>query len=111
MSSSIGPILENEAPVVYGSRFLTGRSRSPWMTVVANRTLTAIANLLYGSSLADMETCNRIMRADVAKSLRLELPVTFTARARAAGKKIRWHHGFQAIGVSLKYRCQMTPRR
>jgi hypothetical protein len=81
-----------------------------------------------------METCYKIIRADVAKSLRLEsngfdiepeittklllsghkileLPVTFTARDRAAGKKIRWRHGFQAIGVLLKYRYQMTPRR
>jgi glycosyltransferase involved in cell wall biosynthesis len=129
MAALIGPLLENEARVVYGSRFLSGESRAPWLTVTANRTLTALTNLLYGSHLTDMETCYKVMRAEVARSLELEssgfdiepeitakllrgghkileLPVAFNARARSAGKKIRWRDGFRAVRVLLKYRYE-----
>jgi glycosyltransferase involved in cell wall biosynthesis len=106
---------------------VAGRPDAPWLTIVANRTLTGFTNLLFGSSVTDMETCYKIMRADVARSLKLtadrfdiepeitarllkaghriaERPVTFTPRSRAAGKKIGWRDGFHALRVLLKYR-------
>jgi glycosyltransferase involved in cell wall biosynthesis len=118
----LGPILERQTQVVYGSRFLGGPSGAPWLTVAANRALTAVTNLLYGSALTDMETCYKIMRTDVARSLRLtanrfdiepeitarllqqghdirELPIRFDARSRAQGKKIRWRDGVRALVV------------
>ena len=123
----VAPILEGKADVIYGSRFLAGTPNAPQLTLIANRTLTALTNLLYGSSLTDMETCYKIMRASVAKSLRLtanrfdiepeitarllnaghtiqERPVTFTPRSRAAGKKIGWRDGITAIGVLFRNR-------
>ena len=127
LASLVAPILNGETDVVYGSRFLTGSPNAPRLTLVANRTLTAITNLLYGSSLTDMETCYKIMRTSVAKSLDLqadrfdiepeitarlltaghtiaERPVTFTPRSRAAGKKIGWRDGVIAITVLFRHR-------
>jgi glycosyltransferase involved in cell wall biosynthesis len=127
LSSLVSPILLGEADVVYGSRFLLGPPAAPLLTRIANRALTAFTNVLYGSSLTDMETCYKIMRGDVARSLTLtadrfeiepeitvkllaaghriiERPVTFTPRSRRAGKKIRWRDGVHAIGVLLRHR-------
>ncbi len=126
----VQPILRGEAPVVYGSRFLAGRPDAPWITVAANRVLTAVTNLLYGTRLTDMETCYKVMRADVARSLRLsanrfdiepeitarllrgghqivERPVRFQPRLRAEGKKIGWRDGLHAIWVLVK--CRIGP--
>ena len=123
----VTPILNGETDVVYGSRFLAGTPNAPQATLIANRFLTALTNLLYGSSITDMETCYKIMRASVAKSLTLtadrfdiepeitarlllgghsiaERPVTFTPRSRAAGKKIGWQDGLTAIAVLLRHR-------
>lgn len=122
LATLVRPILSGRASVVYGSRFLNGPPGAPWLTVTANRVLTAVTNLLYGSRLTDMETCYKVMRTDVARSLRLtanrfdiepeitarllrqghyihELPVRFDARSRAQGKKIGWRDGVRALHV------------
>ena len=127
IAALVTPIVQGEADVVYGSRFLAGRPAAPWITIVANRTLTAATNLLFGSSITDMETCYKIMRADVAQSLGLdanrfdiepqitarllrrgyrirELPVKFDPRSRAQGKKIGWRDGVRAIEVLVRER-------
>jgi glycosyltransferase involved in cell wall biosynthesis len=123
----VEPIVAGATHVVYGSRFLNGTSQAPWVTVAANKALTAVTNVLYRASLTDMETCYKIMRADVARSLRLganrfdiepeitarllrrghrilELPVRFDARSRAQGKKIKWRDGARALQVLLAER-------
>ena len=123
----LAPIVAGTADVVYGSRFLAGRPAAPWRTIAANAFLTRLTNTLYGSSITDMETCYKIMRTDVARSLNLqsnrfdiepeitaklllaghaitERPVSFKPRSRAAGKKINWRDGLRAIQVLLAYR-------
>jgi glycosyltransferase involved in cell wall biosynthesis len=123
----VAPILTGEATVVYGSRFLAGVPAAPWLTIVANTVLTGVTNLLYGSRLTDMETCYKIMRADVARTLDLqanrfdiepeitakllrrdirivERPVTFEPRSRAQGKKIGWRDGVRALQVLARHR-------
>lgn len=123
----VAPLLRGDARVVYGSRFLAGPPDAPALTLAANRALTALTNLLYRSSLTDMETCYKIMRTDVARALDLranrfdiepeitaklllaghrivELPVRFSPRSRTAGKKIGWRDGLTAIGVLVKHR-------
>jgi glycosyltransferase involved in cell wall biosynthesis len=125
----VQPILDGEADVVYGSRFLEGRPPGPWLSVAANRGLTWLTNVLFGGRLTDMETCYKIMTAPVARGLNLESnrfdiepeitakllrqrrrilerPVTFDPRNRATGKKIGWRDGFHAIAVLVKYRFQ-----
>jgi glycosyltransferase involved in cell wall biosynthesis len=127
LAALVRPILQGEAAVVYGSRFLAGPNGAPWVSVAANRILTTITNVLYGGSLTDMETCYKIMRSDVARSLRLtanrfdiepeitarllrnghrihELPVQFNARSRAQGKKIGWRDGVRAVQVLMAER-------
>ena len=127
LADLVQPILDGRAQVVYGSRFLEGRPNAPWLTLAANRFLTATTNLLYGAHLTDMETCYKVMVADVARDLRLESdrfdiepeitakllrrghtileqPVRFEPRARAQGKKIGWRDGVRALVVLLKYR-------
>jgi glycosyltransferase involved in cell wall biosynthesis len=123
----VQPILSGEADVVYGSRFLASGSGTPWVTRFANGMLTALTNILYGSSLTDMETCYKIMRGDIARGLPLtanrfdiepeitatlllaghhivERPIRFSPRSRAAGKKIGWVDGIHAVRVLLRYR-------
>ena len=123
----VEPILEGSSDVIYGSRFLAGRPAAPWVTIVANRALTALTNVVFGSSITDMETCYKIMRADVVRGLELsadrfdiepeitarllagghridERPVTFTPRSRAAGKKIGWRDAVAAVRVLLRLR-------
>ena len=124
----VRPVLRGEADVVYGSRFLQSSS-APFMTVVGNRALTALTNVLFGSSLTDMETCYKVIRTDVAKSLALsadrfdiepeitarlllqghrivERPVRFDARSRSAGKKMRWRDGWMALRVLIALRLR-----
>jgi glycosyltransferase involved in cell wall biosynthesis len=129
LAALVQPILDGEADVVYGSRFLAGHPGGPWISVAANRTLTALTNVLFGGRLTDMETCYKIMRTSVARGLRLESnrfdiepeitaklllqrrriverPVSFDPRNRASGKKIGWRDGFHAVAVLLKYRVR-----
>jgi glycosyltransferase involved in cell wall biosynthesis len=124
----VGPILRGEADVVYGSRFLRPTT-APFMTIAGNRLLTALTNMLFGSSLTDMETCYKLMRTDIAKSLVLvaerfdiepeitarlllggyrivERPVRFDARSRMAGKKMRWRDGWMALRVLIAQRLR-----
>ncbi|MGQ0735456.1 MAG: glycosyltransferase family 2 protein [Acidobacteriota bacterium] len=123
----VTPILEGQAEVVYGSRFLRGSTGAPWLTIAANRFLTGLTNVLYGSHLTDMETCYKVMRTEVARAMHLranrfdiepeitakllraghhimERPVRFEPRSRAQGKKIGWRDGLKAIAVLLKHR-------
>jgi glycosyltransferase involved in cell wall biosynthesis len=127
LGALVQPILAGETEVVYGSRFLHGTQGAPWLSVAANRFLTALTNLLYGSMLTDMETCYKVMRSSVARELRLEAnrfdiepeitgkllraghriverPVRFEPRKRAQGKKIGWRDGVTAIGALAKHR-------
>lgn len=127
LAGLVSPILAGEASIVYGSRFLAGRPDAPWLTILANRTLTMMTNVLFGSALTDMETCYKIMRTDVARSLPLtaerfeiepeitarllqaghrihERPVVYKARSRGGGKKMKWRDGVTAIRVLLRYR-------
>jgi glycosyltransferase involved in cell wall biosynthesis len=129
LSDLVQPILDGEAEVVYGSRFLGGRPAGPWLSVAANRSLTSLTNLLFGGRLTDMETCYKIMRTTVARGLQLESnrfdiepeitakllrrrlqiverPVKFDPRNRASGKKIGWRDGVHAIRVLLRYKFQ-----
>ena len=123
----VQPILHGEADAVYGSRFLVRSFKVPLITRIGNKTLTWMTNVLFGQSLTDMETCYKIIRGDIARALDLkadrfdiepeitvallrgghkivELPVTFSPRSRAAGKKMRWRDGIEAIRMLWRHR-------
>ena len=120
-------ICEGRADVVYGSRFL-GRHRVFLFThYVGNRLLTLLTNVLYNTMLTDMETCYKVMRVEVLRSMQLqsngfgiepemtakifkrkyrvyEVPITYDGRGYDDGKKITWRDGVVALWVLLKYR-------
>jgi len=120
-------ICEGRADVVYGSRFL-GRHRVFMFTHYAgNRLLTLLTNVLYNTMLSDMETCYKVMRTEVLRSMTLqsdgfgiepeltakifkrgyrvyEVPITYDGRGYDEGKKISWRDGVVALWVLLKYR-------
>lgn len=127
LADLVGPILNGEAVAVYGSRFLDGTAKVPMATRIGNGGLTWLTNLLYGQSLTDMETCYKIIRGDIARGLTLkadhfdiepeitvgllraghrivERPVSFSPRSRAAGKKMRWRDGVEAVRMLVKRR-------
>ena len=123
----ISLISEGRADVVYGSRFI-GRHRVFLFTHYAgNRLLTLITNVLYNTMLTDMETCYKMMRTEVLRSMVLrskgfgiepemtakifkrgyrvyEVPITYDGRGYEEGKKITWRDGLVALWVLIKYR-------
>ncbi|HJZ78166.1 MAG TPA: glycosyltransferase family 2 protein [Vicinamibacterales bacterium] len=120
-------ITSGRADVVFGSRFL-GTHRVFLLThYLGNRLLTFITNLLYNTMLTDMETCYKVMRTDVLRSMELksngfgiepeitakvfkrrykvyEVPISYDGRGYEEGKKITWRDGVVALWVLLKYR-------
>jgi glycosyltransferase involved in cell wall biosynthesis len=123
----VDPVLKGKAQVVYGSRF-TGEGRAMRPTQwLGNRVLTLTANLLYRSTLSDMETCYKLFDRSVlegitiesdrfdfepeitAKVLRrgyriYEVPVSFTGRDDSEGKKFEWRDGVRALVTLVRYR-------
>jgi glycosyltransferase involved in cell wall biosynthesis len=120
-------ICDGRADVVYGSRFL-GRHRVFLFThYLGNRLLTTLTNVLYNTMLTDMETCYKVMRAGVLRSMTLqsngfgiepeltakifkrrlrvyEVPISYDGRGYDEGKKIGWRDGVVAVWILIKYR-------
>ena len=120
-------ITSGRADVVFGSRFL-GTHRVFLLTHYAgNRLITLLTNVLYNTMLTDMETCYKLMRVDVLRSMELksngfgiepeitakvfkrgykvyEVPISYDGRGYEEGKKITWRDGIVALWVLLKYR-------
>jgi glycosyltransferase involved in cell wall biosynthesis len=115
------PILDGRADAVFGSRFLGGPHRVLYFWhSLGNRLLTLLSNMLTDLNLTDMETCYKMVRADLLKSLPLttdrfgfepeltarlaqagariyEVPISYSGRTYAEGKKIGWRDGLAAF--------------
>jgi glycosyltransferase involved in cell wall biosynthesis len=123
----LNPILRGKARVVYGSRFTGERRNMLFLHWVGNRFLSLITNVLYNTTLSDMETCYKLFDRSVldgitirasrfefepeitAKILRrkiriYEVPISYTGREFDEGKKITWRDGFIALWTLVKYR-------
>ncbi|HZU04663.1 MAG TPA: glycosyltransferase family 2 protein [Chloroflexota bacterium] len=121
------PILTGRAKVVYGSRFLGEHRAMRFWHSVGNRCLTLITNVLYDTTLTDMETCYKMFTADVARKLSLreprwgfdpeitaqilkagyriyEVPISYAGREYHEGKKISWRDGFVVLATLLRCR-------
>lgn len=123
------PILDGFADVVYGSRFMGGKPHRIlfyWHSK-GNKFLTDISNMFTNLNLTDMETCYKMFRAEILKSLDLkeqrfgfepevtakmsrypnvriyEVGISYYGRTYAEGKKINWKDGFRALYCILKY--------
>ncbi len=123
------PIAEGNAEVVYGSRFMGGNPHRIlffWHSI-GNKFLTFISNMFSNLNLTDMETCYKLFKAEIIKSIDLhenrfgfepevtakiaripeiriyEVGISYYGRTYAEGKKINWKDGVQAIWCILKY--------
>lgn len=121
-------VIENNADIVYGSRFLGQKVKGgSVLSNLANGFLTRLSNVVFGIKITDMETCYKLVPADEFKQLNLvekrfgfepeitaklaknrslkwaEVPITYNARSEDQGKKIGWKDGFRAIWCILKF--------
>ena len=121
------PIRAGQADAVFGSRFQGGPRRVLFFWhAVGNRVLTLLSNMFTNLNLSDMETCYKMVRADLLKSLPLvsnrfgieveltarlahagariwELPITYSGRTYAEGKKITWRDGAAALWYIVRF--------
>jgi len=124
----IQPFLEDGADVVYGSRFLAGDRRRVlyFRHTLGNRLLTFVSNLFTDLNLTDIETCYKMFRTELLKSLPIrsndfglepeitakiakrgfrvfEVPISYIGRTYREGKKVGWRDGFKALATILRY--------
>lgn len=123
----IAPVLRGKALVVYGSRFTGERRNMLFLHWIGNRFLSLATNVLYNTTLSDMETCYKLIDRRVIERLTLrsnrfeiepevtakilkmgvriyEVPISYTGREFDEGKKITWRDGFSALWTLVKYR-------
>jgi glycosyltransferase involved in cell wall biosynthesis len=122
-------IIDGKADVCYGSRLTGSKPSRSFMFhhLIGNKVLSLLTNLLYGSTLTDMETCYKAFRREFIKDIEIksnrfdfepeitakvlkkgarlyELPISYYGREFAEGKKITWRDGFHAIIALIKFR-------
>ena len=124
-------IKNDEADVVYGSRFKNNQNNSNFLLLsfLANKTLTFLTQILYKTKLTDMETCYKAFKSAIIKGITIEsnrfdfepeitakilkqnvrfaeVPISYNARSVNDGKKINWKDGLQAILTLIKYKVK-----
>lgn len=121
IAALLGPLIEDKADIVYGSRFKKDcRQVHRTFHYAVNRLLTLMSNLFSGLFLSDMETCYKFFKAEIIKNIRLEsrrfgfepeitakiarlnvrmieMPISYFPRNYAQGKKITWRDGIAAL--------------
>jgi len=131
----LGPLILNEADVVFGSRFKrSGQQVHRTYHFYVNRFLTVLSNLFSGIYLTDMETCYKIFRSDLIKSMNLtskrfgieveltaylakttarifELPIRYFPRTSLQGKKINWKDGVAALFHLIRFNFLVSNER
>ena len=123
----LDPVLKGKAQVVYGSRFTGERKNMRLSSWLGNRSLALATDLLFGTTLSDIETCSKLFERRVlddvtlesdrfefepeitAKLLRrgvriYEVPISYAAREVSEGQKFDWHDGIRALTTLLRYR-------
>jgi len=123
----LGPILDGRADVVFGSRFLGGPQRVHYFWhYVGNKFLTLLSDVLTNLKLTDMETCYKVFRREVIQGMKLksdrfgfepeitariakgnwriyEVPISYSGRTYAEGKKITWRDGMSTLWCILRF--------
>ena len=126
-SKLLEPILRGKSQVVYGSRFTGERRNMMPLHWIGNRFLSLITNVLYSSTLSDMETCYKLFDRRVLEGLTIEsdrfdfepeitakvlrrgyriyeVPISYAGREASEGKKITWRDGLGAVKALVKFR-------
>jgi glycosyltransferase involved in cell wall biosynthesis len=122
------PLLEGNADAVFGSRYLAGEQTRilPFWHSMINKGLTLVSNMFCNLNVTDMETCYKVFRTDLLKSIPIrsdrfgfepeitmkcakrkfriyEVPISYHGRTYEEGKKIGWRDGIKALAVIVKY--------
>lgn len=123
----IHPVLKRNVSVVYGSRFLGSHSNLLFWHMIGNRLLNFLVNILYDTTLSDLETCYKLVPTKILKEINLssngfeieteitckllkkgvriyEVPISYVGRDFSEGKKITWKDGLHAVVSIVKYR-------
>ena len=123
----VNPVLRGKARVVYGSRFTGERRNMLFLHWIGNRFLSLATNVLYNTTLSDMETCYKLVDRRLLSDMRLrserfeiepeitakllkrgvriyEVPISYTGRELNEGKKITWRDGVKALSALIRYR-------
>ncbi len=122
-------LINDEADVVYGSRFLNAENSKNFIlkNKIANKFLTLLTNILYGTGITDMETCYKAFKREFIQNITIksnrfdfepeitakimkqkarlkEVPISYFGRGHEEGKKINWKDGIRAIITLIKFR-------
>ncbi len=123
----VRPIEEGRTKVVYGSRFLGEHKAMYFWHALGNKVLTLTTNMMFDTTLTDMETCYKVFTVDIARTLQLksnrwgfdpeitakilkhgnriyEVPIAYNGREFWEGKKISWKDGFTVMATLVRFR-------
>jgi dolichol-phosphate hexosyltransferase len=130
--SLLAPVIAGQAEVVYGTRSFGSHNAYSYVYVLGNKAVTTFANVLFNCYISDLETCFKLVPAALYRDLDIratgfgmeaevtgkllrrgirpyEVPITYRARSREAGKKLTWRDGVAAVWILLRER--FAPRR
>lgn len=133
--SLLEPVLAGEAEVVYGTRTFGSHNSYSYLYVLGNKAVTTFANVLFNCYISDLETCFKLMPTALYRQLSVhetgfgmeaeitgkvlrrgirpyEVPISYKARSREAGKKLTWRDGVEALWILTRERFfRRSPRR
>ena len=128
LADVLDPLVTGEAHVVFGTRAWTSQSSFSFWYVMGNKAVTMATNVLYNCWISDVMTCHKAMRTELFRSLPLrergfaiepeiaarllrsgerihEVPISYSARSREAGKKLTSSDGLRVLRTLI--RCRM----
>jgi glycosyltransferase involved in cell wall biosynthesis len=127
LATLLGPVLAGDATVVFGTRMWSSHAAYSFWYVMGNKAVTFATNVLYNCWISDVMTCHKLMETELFRSLRLrepgfaiepeitartlraghrvyEVPVSYRARSRAAGKKLTAADGLRVLRTLIRCR-------
>jgi glycosyltransferase involved in cell wall biosynthesis len=128
------PVLDDTASVVYGTRTFGSHNAYSYLYVLGNRGVTTVANILFNCYISDLETCFKLMPLQLYRDMNIksagfgmeaeitgkllgrgirpyEIPITYHARSREAGKKLTWKDGVEAVAILVRQRIAARKAR
>ena len=127
IATLLGPVLAGDATIVFGTRMWSSHAAYSFWYVMGNKAVTGATNVLYNCWISDVMTCHKLMPTELFRSLRLrergfaiepeitarvlraghrvyEVPISYRARSREAGKKLTATDGLRVLRTLLRCR-------
>lgn len=131
--SLLEPVISGDATVAYGTRTFGSHNAYSYLYVLGNKGVTTWANVLFNCYISDLETCFKLIPAQLYRDLRVksagfgmeaeitgkllrrgirpyEVPISYKSRSREAGKKLTWRDGVEALWILLRERLRPVPQ-